>query len=208
MLSEQKINLFTEELASAEPIPGGGSVSALSAALGMALGSMVANLTLPKAQAENAKEINSILVTAKELQEKFLALVDEDARVFQGVAAVFKMPKQTEEEKDERRRAMEKALQQAALPPLELARLCLEALYIQEKLLVLGTKIAISDVGVGSLLLGASLRGAYLNVMINLGSIRDQEYIKTTEAELIPLLNEGTQLAERIYAAVEAQLVP
>ncbi|HHW54637.1 MAG: cyclodeaminase/cyclohydrolase family protein [bacterium] len=208
MLRKDTVEQYTARLASGAPIPGGGSASALVAALGMALGSMVANLTVKKVEGEEAAAIKDILEEGEILQEKLLELVDADAEAFSGVSRVFKMPRETEEEKAARREAMQKALKEAAVVPMEAARLCLKALHLQERLLELGTPHAISDVGVGALFLGAALRGAYLNVQINLNGIKDEEHNARLEGELLALLAEGEKLAEEIYRQVEGKLNP
>jgi formiminotetrahydrofolate cyclodeaminase len=174
----------------------------------MALGSMVANLTVKKVEGEEAAAIKDILEEGEILQEKLLELVDADAEAFSGVSRVFKMPRETEEEKAARREAMQKALKEAAVVPMEAARLCLKALHLQERLLELATPHAISDVGVGALFLGAALRGAYLNVQINLNGIKDEEHNARLEGELLALLAEGEKLAEEIYRQVEGKLNP
>jgi formiminotetrahydrofolate cyclodeaminase len=208
LLRKETVEQYTARLASGEPIPGGGSASALVAALGMALGSMVANLTVAKAQGEAAGALKGILQEAKALQSRLLELVDADAQVFAGVARVFKMPRETEEDKAARRKAMQEALKEAAVVPMEVARLSVKSLRLQEKLLALGTPHAISDVGVGALFLGAALRGAYLNVRINLNGIKEEDYNAGLEKELIPLLEEGSNLAAEIYRQVERILEP
>jgi formiminotetrahydrofolate cyclodeaminase len=208
LLRRDTVEQYTARLASGAPIPGGGSASALVAALGMALGSMVANLTVKKVEGEEAAAIKDILEEGEILQEKLLELVDADAEAFSGVSRVFKMPRETEEEKAARREAMQKALKEAAVVPMEAARLCLKALHLQERLLELGTPHAISDVGVGALFLGAALRGAYLNVQINLNGIKDEEHNARLEGELLALLAEGEKLAEEIYRQVEGKLNP
>jgi formiminotetrahydrofolate cyclodeaminase len=208
LLRKDTVEQYTARLASGAPIPGGGSASALVAALGMALGSMVANLTVKKVEGEEAAAIKDILEEGEILQEKLLELVDADAEAFSGVSRVFKMPRETEEEKAARREAMQKALKEAAVVPMEAARLCLKALHLQERLLELGTPHAISDVGVGALFLGAALRGAYLNVQINLNGIKDEEHNARLEGELLALLAEGEKLAEEIYRQVEGKLNP
>lgn len=208
MLRKDTVEQYTARLASGAPIPGGGSASALVAALGMALGSMVANLTVKKVEGEEAAAIKDILEEGEILQEKLLELVDADAEAFSGVSRVFKMPRETEEEKAARREAMQKALKEAAVVPMGAARLCLKALHLQERLLELGTPHAISDVGVGALFLGAALRGAYLNVQINLNGIKDEEHNARLEGELLALLAEGEKLAEEIYRQVEGKLNP
>jgi len=208
LVRKERVEEYTARLASGEPIPGGGSASALVAALGTALGSMVANLTVNKVQGEAAAAIEDILREGEALQAKLLELVDADAEVFTGVARVFKMPRTTEAEQAARREAMQQALKEAAVVPMEAARLCLKALRLQERLLELGTPNAISDVGVGALFLGAALRGAYLNVRINLNGIKDQEHNARLEGELLPLLAEGERLAEEIYCQVKRKLEP
>ncbi|MGI6575627.1 MAG: cyclodeaminase/cyclohydrolase family protein [bacterium] len=208
MLIADDLQKYTSRLASREPVPGGGSASALVGALGIALGSMVGNLTVAKAEGENKAQLERLLIEAGQIQERLLQLVDLDAEAFQGVAQVFKLPKENDEQKAIRREAMQKALRGAAQIPMEVARLCYDALKLHKLFLGLGTPHAVSDIGVGVLFLGAALRGAGLNIQININSIHDQQFVAHVKKEIDPILEQGSCLAEEIYKEVEKKLNP
>lgn len=208
MLINHSLRQYAARLASGESVPGGGSACALSGALGTALARMVAELSLRRAGGERAAVLQEILAEARQLQDRLLELVDADARAFADVARVFKLPRDTEEQKAARRRAMQEALREAAVVPLELARLSLAALRLQVRLLDLSTPHAVSDVAVGVLLLEAALRGAGFNIRANLQGIEDEEFVARVERELRFLLAEGRQLSQDIYQQVEKRFLP
>jgi len=208
MYIEKTVRQFTEALSSKEPVPGGGGAAALAGALGNALGSMVANLTVGKEKYKDVEpEVKQILQKTQELQEKLLLLIDEDAKVFSSVAAAYKMPKNTEEEKEKKRQALEKALKEACQVPIKIMEYSLEALKLQRRLADIGNKLAISDAGVGALLLKSAVLSGKLNVYINLGGIEDVEFKeKTTEhIEKISVMAEA--IAEETYRIVLQKLI-
>ncbi len=204
---EQSCNEFITDLASSSPTPGGGGASALVGAVGMALGSMVGNLTLGrKKYAEVEPEIKQLLLKSAEITEQFKLLVSRDAEAFQPLSRAYGLPQTTEAEKLEREKIMQAALIEAVQPPLEIARVCLQAIELQAEYARIGTRIAISDVGVGAAFCRAALQGAALNVFINTKLLKDTAVRQALEQEITELVARGSEQADLIYAAVEAQL--
>ncbi|MFO7153317.1 MAG: cyclodeaminase/cyclohydrolase family protein [Bacillota bacterium] len=202
-LTETSIRDFLKILASEAPAPGGGSVSALNGAMGSALSAMVARLTLGREKYKDKELImKEILEKAEELMDLLAAKVDEDTKAYNRVAEVFKMPKETEEQKAERKKAMQEALKHAALVPFSVMELCVDALHLFEKAVGNFNESAASDLGVGALCLKAALCGAWLNVKINLGSIADEAFVKEFENRGKKLVELGTAMADSIYQKV------
>jgi len=196
---------FTDMLASGAPVPGGGGASAMVGALGTALGSMVGNLTLGKKKYESVQEdIKVILEKAKVLQQKLLTLVEKDAEVFEPLSKAYGLPRNTEEEKKKRDEVMEEALKLACSVPIEIMEKSLEAIALHEELAVKGTRLAISDVGVGVLFCKSALMGASLNVFINTKLMKDREYAQSINGTTEKMLEEGMTKADRIYSEVES----
>lgn len=204
MFTEKTCVEFVRRLASADPTPGGGGASALAGALGTALGSMVGNLTLGKKKYEDVQgDIKIILVKAETLQNELLALVEKDAEVFEPLSRAYGLPKNTEEEKKKKNEIMEAALKLACSVPVEIMEKALEAIELHEELAAKGSRIAISDVGVGVQLSKAALMGASLNVFINTKLMKDREYAEQINEKADGMLRKGMEKADIIYRQVE-----
>lgn len=204
---EKSCNEFIEELSSKAPVPGGGGASAYVGALGMSLGSMVGNLTLGKKKyADVEEDIRSLLVKSQDIIENLKKLVARDAEVFYPLSKAYGMPKETEEEKRIKEETLQKALVDATMVPLEIAKYCLKAIDLHEEYAKKGTSIAISDVGVGVIFCKAALQGAKLNVLINTKIMKDIELKNKVESELREIEEKGIQKADKIYSDVEKQL--
>lgn len=202
-LVELKVNEFVDVLGSDAPAPGGGSAAALSAAMGISLTKMVCELTIGKKKyAEFEKVITHVHDDSIKLQAALLKAIDEDTEAFNVVSAVFSMPKETDEEKQARKEAMQSALQGAAKSPCHMMELMLEALQVTNKAVGKSNTNAASDLGVAALNLKAGLQGAWLNVLINLSSIKDEAFVSAYHEKGEKLLNEGSQLADQIYAKI------
>ena len=202
-LTELKINEFVGHVASNSPAPGGGSVAALMAANGAALLGMVSRLTIGKKKyAAHEELMDDILESADELKQKLVALIDTDTEAYNKVSAVFSMPKQTDEEKTARQTAMQEALKTAAEVPLEVMGNCLEALKITNNAVGKSNANAASDLGVAALTLAAGIKGAWLNVKINLSGIKDEAYIKEMTEKGESLLGNAETLATEIYESI------
>ena len=203
MVEQKTIEGFLEVLSSKEPVPGGGGASALAGALGQ----MVANLTIGKKKyADVEAEIKELLERMQKLQAAFVTLADRDAQVFAPLAQCYSLPSLTEEEKAYKEKVMEERLLDASFVPLEIMEHAVAMLGILEILGDKGSRLAVSDVGVGVQFIRASLLGAVMNVYINTKSMKNREKAEELNARAGQLIEEGTAWADRIYAKVLDQL--
>lgn len=206
-LVKQNIKMFLDELASNSPAPGGGSVAALSGALGAALSSMVCNLTIGKQGYEAVQDdIKHILEKSEELRKNLTDLIDKDTEAFNEVMKALKMLKDTEDQKEHRRKEMQTAFKHAAEVPLETARKCNEILAVARIVAEKGNKNSVSDAAVSALMAQTGLQAAILNVRINLVSIKDSEYVHTVSTELSELLQNAMEKSAEILGIVEKNL--
>lgn len=202
-LVEMQINDFIAVLGSDTPAPGGGSASALAAAQGIALTKMVTELTIGKKKyAEFEDEIELLQKKAKSLQEGLLRAIDEDTEAFNQVSAVFGLPKTTEEEKKARREAMQSALKGAAVTPFSMMEKIVDALKVTQAAVGKSNTNAASDLGVATLNLKAALQGAWLNVLINLASIKDEMFVRQYRKAGESLVEEGSKIADATYQQI------
>ncbi|MCM8711291.1 cyclodeaminase/cyclohydrolase family protein [Clostridium sp. SYSU_GA19001] len=211
MLQNKSIKTFMEELASSSPTPGGGGAAALTAALASALGSMVFNLTVGKKvyddyNDELKTEILSSLETLNSYTDEFINLMEKDAEAFGEFMSAFKLPKNTEEEKNHRQKKIDEGYIKALEVPLNLAEKAFAIYKSIEFSAKYGNKNVISDSGVAALLLQASLESAVLNVKINLSGIKDEKYKKNLQERCKYLIEEGIKLRDNIMKIVESKL--
>lgn len=207
MIQDFTVSSFLEELSSKKPTPGGGGAAGLAGAVGTALGEMVVNLTLGKKKYANVEEeMQSILMTLTQMREEFLRLADEDAVVFAPLAAAYSLPATTEEEKKKKEAILEDLLVSAALVPLSVMELCLKTLNLLEVLGEKGSRLAVSDVGVGVQMIRASILGAKMNVYINTKTMIQREKARELNARAQSVSEEAIRLADTIYTQVEAAL--
>ena len=198
---------FVDVLASKEAVPGGGGAAALVGSIGMALGSMVCNLTIGKKKyAEYEDTIKDILIKANKIEKDLLDMIDKDAECFLPLSKAYGLPKSTPEEIKIKEETMEKALKLACEVPIEIVKTCYEAIKLHEELVDKGSKLALSDVGVGVQCLRTALLSGQLNVLINLNSINDEEYVKNIRSEIDELVSKGTKICDEVYAKVEIAL--
>ena len=194
---------FIHVLASKEPVPGGGGASALTGAIGTALCTMVGNLTLGKKKyADVQADIENMIKKTSLLAADFLTLIEKDAQAFEPLSKAYGLPRETEEQKLERDTVMESALRTASDVPYEIMEKCAEAIDLLAEMGEKGTRIALSDVGVGAALCKAALCGASLNIFINTGFMKDREYTAQTEAKTDALLSRYGKKADEVYTAV------
>lgn len=178
MLTNMKVNEFLSTLGSNEPAPGGGSASALAAAMGAGLVKMVAELTVGRKKYEEHNDLmQDIINKSDNILNELTKKIDEDTESYNGVTAVFSMPKETEDEKKLRAEAMQNALKAATLVPLQVMELCVKALDIVNSAKGKSNTNAASDLEVSELLLTAGRKGAWHNVMINLDGIKDKAFV-------------------------------
>ncbi len=198
---------YLDEAASNRPTPGGGSVSSLAAALGSTMASMAANFTVGRKKfSEVEPQVKELLARLDEARAKLLDAMQLDTEAYAAVGAAYSGPKTTDEEKAARREAIQKALKGAMEPPLASVRASLEALRATRGLLDVANPNLITDVGVAAVLLEAAARGAYLNVAINLKSIKDADLVEKTRAEAVSALEEAKRLEGEVASGVKLRL--
>ena len=199
---------FILELSSNSPVPGGGGASALAGAIGMALGNMVASLTIGKKKyADVEEEMIRLKEKGLRLQETLISLADRDAEVFEPLSRVYRLPRNTEEEQAYRQQAMEKALKEASSVPLTIMECCCEAIDLAAEFAEKGSRIAVSDAGVSAAVLSSALRGAALNIFINTKSMTDRTYAEELNRKAERLLGEYSVKADRVYDQVAHELM-
>jgi methenyltetrahydrofolate cyclohydrolase len=173
-----------DAVASNEPVPGGGSVSALAGALGASLLLMVAGMQRTKSGTpEETADLAEAGARLRPLRERLTALVDKDSEAYTKVVAAFKLPKGTDEEKTARKAAIQAATREATEVPLDTMRASRDALRHAVIVARNGNRNAVSDVGVAIELLMAGIKGAGLNVDINLAGLTDQQYVERARWE-------------------------
>jgi len=193
LLTNQKISVFLEKTAAGTPVPGGGSVSALSGALGAGLAEMVANLTIAKKGYETVEnEMKEIAETLQNLREKLVTEVDKDSNAYKDVLTAFKLPKDTQEEKEQRAEAIQDAMKNAARVPLGVANDALQVMDLAEKAIRNGNRNAVSDGAVGTMMARTAVLGALFNVKINLASVKDKAFVEE-------MMREVNKLESRVH---------
>lgn len=198
---------FLEELASKQPTPGGGAASALCGATAAALTAMLGNLTAGKAGSEaNDKMALEIIIAADKLRLELAQLADDDAAVFNKFMEAYKMPKATDTEKAMRTAAIGQAAIAAAEVPMQIADKSLEVLKLARRLIVFGNPNAISDGTVSALMARAALRSALYNVKINLGLIKDDEYVAAARAKMQQLEAKAMEIEAFVLARTDEVL--
>ena len=206
-LIEMKLNEYLDVLLSDAPAPGGGSVSALAGTQGAALLAMVCDLTTAKEKyAEDHALCAEVREKAGALYEGFARAVDEDTEAFNLVAAAFKMPKDTEEQKAARKQDIADGTLEATKVPYRVMEMAWEGLCLAEKLQNHYNRNCDSDYGVGVLNFMACMRGAWLNVKINLPGVKDEALAKEYEEAGKKMLADGEVIARRIYGEIEEAL--
>ena len=184
MLTELTIKDFISKVISNDPVPGGGSVSALNGALAAALSAMVANLTVGRKKYAEVNDLMQELSTRFEkLSQKLIEDVDRDSDAYNRVFAAFKLPKETDEEKQLRSEAIQKETKYAAQVPIEVARAVYEVLPQIDAIAQKGNSNAVTDACVSMMCARTAILGALLNVRINLTSIKDEAFVNAMREE-------------------------
>lgn len=208
-LTDLTLDRFVSEIASPSPAPGGGSCAAYSASVGAALVEMMAHLSFGKKSYEGKtleeKTIfeQSYLEISK-IKDQLVILVDKDTAAFEKVMAAFKLPKETEEEKTARKQAIDDATWLCVDVPYKTAILSKQGIETAAKMISLGNQNAITDIGVGILMLHTGLEGAILNIKVNLCSVMDQEKAGAFRTEVENLCKEATALKESLLEMVNS----
>ena len=203
---ELTIGAFIGQLASDAPAPGGGSASALAGAMGAALVQMVVTLTTGRADAADVEnDLREVGLAAAGFQSELLQLVEIDATAYGSVIAARRLPRETERERELRRMQIDAALREATRSPLTIAERANEVLKVAERLAPIGSRNAISDVGVAGLLAAAAVRGGALNVRINLPYLPEDEPLRRDAGERVDELLEGLDERETALRAAVAE---
>ena len=203
-LVNMKVTDFVDEVSRDTPAPGGGSIAALSGAIGSALASMVVNLSVGKGEYDaQYGELCELAERAQAIKDQLVRAVDEDTEAFNEVIAGIRMPKDTPEQLEVRAKAIRAGYKTAAEVPLQTAKLCREVLDLCQQAADIGNEAVMSDAGVGALMARAGVQGAIHNVRINLPHTKDEAFIAEMKQELGALLSESKSICESIQDQVE-----
>jgi formiminotetrahydrofolate cyclodeaminase len=200
---ERSLREFTDDLSSDEPVPGGGSAAAYAGAMGAALAGMVGRISMRK---ERSEALAAYVEETDNLRSDFLRLVEDDSAAYSRVAAAMKLPRKTDDEKKERQERMQAALLAASRVPLEVAETARRLLDACERGVASASPMTASDIGVGALMAETALRGAALNVMINLASIKDPAQVKAISEHLDRAVDGSDVQRRRITDFVESRI--
>lgn len=207
MLVDLTVKDFLAKIAGNDPVPGGGSVAALNGAIASALTAMVANLTLDKKGYEVHQELmKHISMMADQQLDQFVSDVDRDSEAYNGVFECFKRPKTTDEEKAARSAAIQEATKYAANVPMQVARNAVKLMDIISDVAHLGNQNAITDACVAMMAARSAVLGALMNVRINLGSLKDADFVAQMKAEAAELEREACARETELLEAVKQEL--
>jgi glutamate formiminotransferase/formiminotetrahydrofolate cyclodeaminase len=196
---------FVQNVASRAPVPGGGSVAALSGSLGAGLYVMVCRLSIPKAK-EHESYFRELTTKGMELRDRLRDLVDLDSVAYEDVIEAAKLPDGNEEEKAAKQKKVQAATRKAAEVPFQTAQACAEGLSLGLELAQKCFAGAVTDVGVGCQSLLTGFLGARLNVLVNLGDLEDTVFAGTLRSELDEILPEARETTQRVLETVEGRL--
>lgn len=207
MTKNETIGKFLDDLASERPTPGGGGAAAVSGAIGAALVSMVANLTIGKKNYEAVEEdLKAARAEAERLRAELTAAIEEDVFAFNSVMGAYGLPRASDEEKALRSAAIQAALKDATLAPLRAVKACFSVIRLSAIAADKGNLNVISDAGVAVLAANAGLRSAALNVYINAKAIKDRAFAEQQIAEVEALLAEAAETTEAVYKTVRSKI--
>ena len=203
-MKNMTIEQFAMQTASNEPVPGGGSISALAGALAAALTEMVAGLTIGKKKyAEAEEEMKAAVEPMHNICQQLLVDIERDSQSFDLYMQALGLPKETEEEKAARTEAMQNGLKAAVAVPLSVAKASYEVFPYAELMVAKGNKTAVTDALVATMMARTAVLGALFNVKINLLSIKDQEFVQATSKEVEALEKKAIEHEQKILAMAE-----
>jgi methenyltetrahydrofolate cyclohydrolase len=203
MYIEEPIQHYLDDLASAQPTPGGGSTAALSGAMGAALASMVCRITLGKEAYNHVRqEIEELLGKTEYLRNRFQQLIQEDIEAYGHLSATYKLPRETDEERKYRTDMIQRQLVGAALVPLEVVESAAELIKSCQRIAEIGSSTVLSDVATGAILASCSGKGAAFMVRINLRSIRNDTLTVELEDRLNTALATIAEVADKVIYIV------
>jgi glutamate formiminotransferase/formiminotetrahydrofolate cyclodeaminase len=206
-LIAMSVKAFAHETASDSPAPGGGSVAAAVGAFGVALGTMVANLSASKRGWEDrTTEFSPWAEQGQKIKDKMLALVDEDTRAFNAIMTAFGLPKDTDEQKATRKTAIQNASKYATEVPFTTLQTAVEAIPLIQEMVNKGNPNSLSDAGVGASCLLTAMQGAWMNVLINAQGLDDKAWAADIMAKAEKLILEGRSACNAMVTEVESRL--
>ena len=204
---DQKLSDFLEDLASSKPAPGGGSAAAVAGSLAAALSSMVANLTLGKDEYKEVEgSFEGILEKTELLRNEFLDAIGEDIAAYNKVMEAYGLPSETEDEKEQRREAIQSALKGATEPPFKMAELARDVLELSKECALSGNSHAVTDAGASAILAEATVRTALLNVDINLASISDSNFVEEKRRKREDLSEAARKKADEVVEIMSEKI--
>ncbi|MGC9167107.1 MAG: glutamate formimidoyltransferase [Thermoplasmata archaeon] len=199
LVNDKGINQFLDELSSPSPAPGGGAASALVGAVAASLSSMVANLTIGKKKyAEYEEEMKNIVKQANELKNRLLKLMEEDEKAFNEIMDALKLPKNTPEEERIRKERIQESTKRASIVPITTAKLCLDVMRLSRVVTEKGNRNAITDGVCSAYFAYSAMKGAIMNVLINLKNIEDKNFVDNMKNEINILLKEGDEILKYV----------
>lgn len=206
-LVDMTVEGFANETASESPAPGGGSISAYVGALGVSLGTMVANLSAHKRGWDDRwEEFSEVAARGQKFKDELLRLVDEDTNAFNKIMDAFGLPKKTDEEKAARARAIEEASKYAMEVPFKVMQTSYESINVMRAMAENGNPNSVSDAGVGALCALTAVEGAYLNVKINAAGIKDTEFTASLLKKAEQVMNQTRECRNAIMEVVEQKI--
>jgi len=206
-LIDMNLEDFLNETASESPAPGGGSISAYMGSLGIALGTMVANLSSHKRGWDDSwEEFSQWAEKGKKIQDELLHLVDEDTIAFNKIMDAFRKPKKSDEEKQERKEAIEEATKNAIMVPFKVMETAFGAFEVLKAMAETGNPNSVSDAGVGALAIRSCVMGAFLNVKINASGLENKEFVETILQKGKEIEDKANRKEKEILAIVEKKL--
>lgn len=206
-LIKMNLDAFAEETASESPAPGGGSIAAYVGTLGVSLATMVANLSAHKRGWDDQWELFSTYAEqGKRIKDELLHLVDEDTRSFNAIMDAFKLPKGSDQEKQERSQAIQIATKYAVEVPLKVMQVAKDSMELIKKMAEIGNPNSVTDAGVGALCARTSVYGAYFNVMINLSGLKDEEFVNGITSTADNILSQAIKMEQEIIDMVNNKI--
>ena len=203
----EPLQIYLDDAASGKPAPGGGSVSAFVGALGAALVAMVCNLTIGKEKyADVGPRMEELVAKADDARGRLQRLLQDDTVAYNGVIAAYRLPKDTEEQRAARAASVQAGLIMAADVPLDICRVAVEVCRLSKVAAEIGNPNAVTDAGIGAILGEAAAQGAALNVKINLGSIKDADYVRRAASEIETILSETAALRAEVLRITHDKL--
>lgn len=207
MLKDMILKDLLNELSSKSAAPGGGTVAGIAGALSAVMISMVCNLTIGKKKYQQSEdEMKKTLENVKRLIDEFTLLADKDAEVFNEVMEAYRLPHETEEEKSERTHAVQEATKRAALVPMDVLRRCETLVLLSRSAAMKGNENAISDAGVAAVMAQAAAKSACLNILINLSTITDEDFIGKLKTEQENVMKTVKDISEETLNIVKQKL--